>query len=97
MNISAPLIKRPIGTTPLTVALLLSGILARRFAAGSRAGNWFGVAPPARYHDRRRQDRQSDVDTVHDSSDLSLPGSLPASSPKRNRISCEKRACPANL
>jgi multidrug efflux pump subunit AcrB len=39
MNISAPFIKRPIGTTLLTVALLLSGILARRFAAGSRAGN----------------------------------------------------------
>jgi multidrug efflux pump len=31
MNISAPFIKRPIGTTLLTVALLLSGILAFQF------------------------------------------------------------------
>src|ERR1700746_1435572 len=31
MNISAPFIKRPIGTTLLTIALLLSGILAFQF------------------------------------------------------------------
>jgi hypothetical protein len=81
---------RPIMMT--TTAALLAGL---PLALG--AGNWFGVALPARDHDRRRPDRQSDIDTVHDSSDLSLPESLPASSQKRSPISCEKRALPANL
>src|SRR6201997_540372 len=35
MNISAPFIKRPIGTSLLTLALVLSGVLAFRFRPGA--------------------------------------------------------------
>ena len=37
MNISAPFIKRPIGTSLLTLALLLSGALAFTLSSGCAA------------------------------------------------------------